>query len=65
MPVEDSFSISGRGTVITGSIERGIVKKGDELELIGHSNIPLKTVATGNKPCYCFFLVNILFICFA
>ncbi|XP_002159524.1 elongation factor Tu isoform X1 [Hydra vulgaris] len=47
MPVEDSFSISGRGTVITGSIERGIVKKGDELELVGHSNVPIKTVATG------------------
>jgi elongation factor Tu len=35
MPVEDVFSISGRGTVVTGRIERGIVKVGDELEIVG------------------------------
>src|SRR5258708_35677271 len=35
MPVEDVFSISGRGTVVTGRIERGIVKVNDEIEIIG------------------------------
>jgi translation elongation factor EF-Tu-like GTPase len=35
MPVEDVFSISGRGTVVTGRIERGIVKVGDEVEIVG------------------------------
>jgi elongation factor Tu len=35
MPVEDVFSISGRGTVVTGRIERGIVKVGDEIEIVG------------------------------
>src|SRR3546814_3135469 len=35
MPIEDVFSISGRGTVVTGRIERGIVKVGDEVEIIG------------------------------
>ena len=36
MPVEDVFSISGRGTVVTGRIERGVVKVGDEIEIVGH-----------------------------
>ena len=35
MPVEDVFSISGRGTVVTGRIERGIIKVGDEVEIVG------------------------------
>ena len=35
MPVEDVFSISGRGTVVTGRVERGIVKVGDEMEIVG------------------------------
>ncbi|MCB2425356.1 GTP-binding protein, partial [Methylophaga pinxianii] len=35
MPIEDVFSISGRGTVVTGRVERGIVKVGDELEIVG------------------------------
>uniref|UniRef100_UPI002ED7D825 GTP-binding protein n=1 Tax=Novilysobacter viscosus TaxID=3098602 RepID=UPI002ED7D825 len=35
MPVEDVFSISGRGTVVTGRIERGIIKVGDEIEIVG------------------------------
>ena len=35
MPIEDIFSISGRGTVVTGRIERGIVKVGDEVEIMG------------------------------
>src|SRR5690606_19890235 len=35
MPIEDVFSISGRGTVVTGRVERGIVKVGDEVEIVG------------------------------
>ena len=35
MPIEDVFSISGRGTVVTGRVERGIVKVGEEVEIIG------------------------------
>ena len=46
MPVEDVFSISGRGTVVTGRIERGIVKVGDEIEIIGIKPT-LKTTVTG------------------
>ena len=47
MPVEDVFSIKGRGTVATGRIERGIVKMNDELELLGLGADPIKTVVTG------------------
>jgi elongation factor Tu len=47
MPVEDVFSISGRGTVGTGRIERGIVKTGDTVELVGLRAENLKTVCTG------------------
>ncbi|MFP3039097.1 MAG: elongation factor Tu [Candidatus Hodgkinia cicadicola] len=46
MPIEDSFSISGRGTVVTGRIERGAVKIGDELELVGFKPIA-KTICIG------------------
>jgi elongation factor Tu len=46
MPIEDVFSISGRGTVVTGRIERGIVKVGDELEIIG-LKATVKTTCTG------------------
>jgi len=46
MPVEDVFSISGRGTVVTGRIERGIVKVGDEIEIIGIKDTE-KSVCTG------------------
>ena len=46
MPVEDVFSISGRGTVVTGRVERGIVKVGDEIEVVG-LRPTLKTVCTG------------------
>ncbi|MBA6411524.1 elongation factor Tu [Parahaliea sp. F7430] len=46
MPVEDVFSISGRGTVVTGRVERGIVKVGDELEIVGIRDTQ-KTVCTG------------------
>ena len=47
MPVEDVFSISGRGTVATGRVERGIVKMADEVEIVGLSTETTKTVVTG------------------
>jgi elongation factor Tu len=46
MPVEDVFSISGRGTVVTGRVERGIIKVGEEIEIVGLKTT-LKTVCTG------------------
>lgn len=46
MPIEDVFSISGRGTVVTGRIERGVIKPGDEIELVGIRETA-KTVCTG------------------
>jgi len=46
LPIEDVFSISGRGTVVTGRVERGIVKVGDEMEIIGLKDT-VKTVCTG------------------
>ncbi|MBZ2453602.1 elongation factor Tu [Xanthomonas perforans] len=46
MPVEDVFSISGRGTVVTGRIERGIIKVGDEIEIVGIRDTQ-KTTVTG------------------
>jgi elongation factor Tu len=46
MPIEDVFSISGRGTVVTGRVERGIVKTGDECEIVGIKDT-VKTVVTG------------------
>jgi len=46
MPIEDVFSISGRGTVVTGRVERGVIKVGDEVEIVGIKETR-KTVATG------------------
>jgi elongation factor Tu len=46
MPIEDVFSISGRGTVVTGRVERGVVKVGDEVEIVG-LRTTAKTVCTG------------------
>jgi elongation factor Tu len=46
MPVEDVFSISGRGTVVTGRIERGIIKVGEEIEIVG-LKVTQKTICTG------------------
>jgi elongation factor Tu len=46
MPIEDVFTISGRGTVVTGRVERGVVKVGDEVEIVG-LRPTAKTVATG------------------
>ncbi|QOR34562.1 elongation factor Tu [Clostridium sp. 'deep sea'] len=47
MPIEDVFSITGRGTVATGRIERGIVHVGDEVEIVGMMDQPRKTTCTG------------------
>ncbi len=47
MPIEDVFSIKGRGTVVTGRVERGKVKVGDEVEVIGYRPEPIRTVVTG------------------
>ena len=46
MPVEDVFSISGRGTVVTGRIERGVIKVGEEIEIVGIAATQ-KTTCTG------------------
>jgi elongation factor Tu len=46
MPVEDVFSISGRGTVVTGRVERGLIKVGEDVEIVGITDT-LKTVCTG------------------
>jgi elongation factor Tu len=46
MPVEDTFSIAGRGTVVTGRVEQGVLKVGDEIEIVGL--VPtVKTTCTG------------------
>ncbi len=46
MPVENTYSIPGRGTVVSGQIERGKIKKGDEVEFVGYRS-KLKTIVTG------------------
>ncbi|CAI7787015.1 unnamed protein product, partial [Closterium sp. NIES-53] len=48
MPIEDVFSIQGRGTVVTGRVEQGIIKVGDEIEIVGmKAGNPTKTIVTG------------------
>jgi elongation factor Tu len=47
MPVEDVFSIKGRGTVVTGRVERGMLKKGEEIQIIGLREEIIKTTVTG------------------
>ena len=47
MPVEDVFSITGRGTVATGRIETGVINSGEEVEILGMQDIKLKSVVTG------------------
>jgi elongation factor Tu len=47
MAVEDVFSIEGRGTVATGRIERGVIKTGEEVEIVGLKEEPAKTTVTG------------------
>jgi elongation factor Tu len=47
MPIEDVFSIEGRGTVVTGRIERGVIKVNDEVDVLGMGRADQKTVVTG------------------
>jgi elongation factor Tu len=47
MPIEDIFTITGRGTVVTGRVERGIVKVGEEIEIVGMQEAVKKSVVTG------------------
>ena len=47
MPIEDVFTITGRGTVVTGRVERGVVKTGDDLEIVGIKDEKMKAVCTG------------------
>jgi elongation factor Tu len=47
MPIEDVFGIKGRGTVVTGRVERGVVKPGEEVEIVGMAGATRKTVVTG------------------
>ncbi|SET06811.1 EF-Tu/IF-2/RF-3 family GTPase, partial [Anaerobranca gottschalkii] len=47
MPIEDVFTITGRGTVVTGRVERGVIKVGDEVQIVGFNDEPKKTVCTG------------------
>jgi len=49
MPIEDVFSIKGRGTVVTGRVDRGTAKKGDEVEIVGLRDETRKTVITGTE----------------
>lgn len=53
MPVEDTFSIAGRGTVATGRVETGIIKVGDQVDIIGITKAPMKTSVTGTAMCVC------------
>ncbi len=60
MPVEDTFSIAGRGTVVTGRVEQGIVKVGDELEIVGL--VPTnKTTCTGKYTLYSSSILSTLY----
>ena len=47
MPIEDVFSIEGRGTVVTGRVDRGTIKINEEVEIVGLRELPMKTVVTG------------------
>ncbi len=51
MPIEDIFSIQGRGTVVTGRIEQGAVRTGEDLEISGMVPTALKTTCTGESGC--------------
>ena len=60
LPVEDVFSISGRGTVVTGRVERGVIKTGDEVEFVGHGS-KIKTTVTGTIKFLCLALVECIY----
>jgi elongation factor Tu len=52
MPVEDVFSITGRGTVATGRIETGVINSGEEVQILGMGEAPIKSVVTGSLSLY-------------
>lgn len=56
LPVEHVYSIPGRGTVVTGRLERGVIKKGNECEFVGYNKV-YKSTITGNF-ILCSFRVN-------
>lgn len=58
LPVEHVYSIPGRGTVVTGRLERGIIKKGNECEFVGYNKV-IKSTITGNF--YKFIMYSIKF----
>ena len=47
MPIESVYSLPGRGTVVTGRLERGTVKKGSDCEFVGYNDKSIKTTVTG------------------
>ena len=49
MPIEDVFTITGRGTVVTGRVERGILKPNEEVEIVGIQEKSMKTVCTAHR----------------
>ena len=49
MPIEDVFTITGRGTVVTGRVERGVLKPNEEVEIVGIKEKSMKTVCTGDR----------------
>lgn len=59
LPIEDNFSIPGRGTVVTGRVERGTIKTGDEVEVVGHGS-KAKTIVTGNTRSRVFKVVTVI-----
>ena len=59
LPIEDNFSIPGRGTVVTGRVERGTIKTGDEVEVVGHGS-KAKTIVTGNARSLVFKAVTVI-----
>lgn len=61
MPVEDVFSIAGRGTVVTGRVEQGKVKTGDEVEIVGLTAAPTKTTVTGELQAHRFTLPIVIY----
>lgn len=56
LPVEHVYSIPGRGTVVTGRLERGIIKKGNECEFVGYNKV-IKSTITGNLYNYIQFVL--------
>ena len=58
MPIESTYSIAGRGTVVTGQIERGVIKKGTEVEIVGYKS-KLKSTVTGQYTIYMYMYAHV------